>query len=348
MNLRTLAGACALLCAFAPAGLAAGAQYVAVKGADWALELDLNSFGLEPAEDADYDHDVNHRLKTGMSEDGLLLTVFIERLPKAYEEKIKTGVGCRNFYWESLKKFPVPAADTKRMEYRGMALLQRDFEDVKENGVFMQRSVHAYLFRSPYCVDLHISKTNYQAGDAALLNKFINRVRLVNDYKPAPGAPVTPEEAAPQGEAADGGKALEAELNSGIMAHMSGDYKTAAEKLGRVLESEKKQRTLTDRMLIPVIDNLGISYGQLGNFQKSQETLDYGLQLFPTHTPFNYNKACGYAEAGDLDSALAQLDKAYANNPKLKPYLPNPARDSSFAKFRKDPKFKQFLKRNDK
>lgn len=305
-------------------------RHLAVKGADWAVALDLESFGLAPVEDIDYKKGTSRRLKTGMSDEGLMVSVFIEPLPKAYAGKIKTSLGCRNLYWESQKKFPIQAKDTRRMAYRGMALLQRDYEDVREDGVFTQRSVRAYLFHPGYCVDLHVSKTNYQTGDAAILNKFLNRVKLVKNYKPGEA------EAAP---------ASEGDLNGGIMAYMSGDYKNAAEKLGRVVENEKRKRSLSDRMLIPVVDNLGVAYGQLGQFQKSQETLDYGLSLFPSHTPFNYNKACGYAEAGDLDKAITELEKAYANNPKLKPYLPNPERDSSFAKYRNEPEFVAFLKR---
>jgi tetratricopeptide (TPR) repeat protein len=164
------------------------------------------------------------------------------------------------------------------------------------------------------------------------------------EAKAAPAALAAP--GAAQDKEVLGQGELKSALNSGIKSYMGGDYKTASENFERVLASEKKQRTLTDRMLIPVIDNLGVSYGQIGNFTKSQETLDYGLSLFPAHTPFNYNKACGYGETGDMKSALAELQKAYDNNPRLKPYLPNAAQDPSFAKFRSDPAFKKFLERN--
>lgn len=319
-------------------------RHLAVNGASWAVSFDLDSFGLEPVEEVDYNKGSSRRLKTGMTDEGLMLSVFVEPIPRASVGKIKTSLGCRNLYGAAQKKFPIQAKETKRMEYRGMALLQRDYEEVREDGVFTQRSVRAYLFHQGHCVDLHISKTNYETGDGAILNKFLNRVKLVKDYKPAAEAATAAETAAAKPEAA--APASEEDLNGGIMAYMSGDYKNAAEKFGRVVEREKKQRTLGDRTLIPVIDNLGIAYGQLGQYEKSQAALDYGLSLFPSHTPFNYNKACGFAEAGDLDKAIAELEKAYANNPRLRPYLSNPARDSSFAKYRSDPRFIAFLKRS--
>lgn len=328
-----------------------GTYYLSAKGTNWALAFDIASFGLEPVENASYNRGTSQRMKTGMGEDGFMVSAFIEPLTAAQAAKIKSSVGCRNLYWEKLKNFPIPAQDTKRMAYRGMALLQNDYEQPREDGVFFQRSVHAYLFHPGYCVDLHVSKSDYQSGDSAELNRFLNKVRLVKNYRaPAGDAGEQAGGANPKpggsGPKSGGGAPLEESLNAGIMAYMGGDYKAAALNFGRVLESEKKERTLSDRGLIPVIDHLGESYGRLGDFAKAHETLDYGLSLFPTHTPFNYNKACAYGEAGDLDKVLAELEKAYANNPRLKPYLPNPARDSSFAKFRGDQKFKDFLARN--
>jgi len=350
MNKNTLTGVVAVLFGLLPAaqaqtGNAEGVYYLAVKGADWALAFNTDLFGLEPMENAAYGNGANQRMKTDMSAEGLMVSAFIERLTNGQAAKIKSSVGCRNLYWEKLKNFPIPAQNLKRMEYRGMSLLQADYEEVKDDGVFEQRSVHAYLFHPGYCVDLHVSKSDYQAGDAPLLNKFLNRIRLVTDYRP-PATESEPQAADAPPQAGDSGARLEATLQAGIMAYMGGDYKKAAANLASVLESEKKNRTLSDRMLIPLIDHLGESYGRLGEFKKAHEALDYGISLFPTQTQLNYNKACAYGEMGELDNALAELEKAYANNPKRKPYLPNPATDSSFAKFRSEPKFKEFLKRN--
>ncbi|OGR63034.1 MAG: hypothetical protein A2X31_00530 [Elusimicrobia bacterium GWB2_63_22] len=329
----------------AQTGNAEGLYYLAVKGADWALAFNTELFGLEPMENVAYGNGANQRMKTDMSADGLMVSAFIERLTAAQADKIKSNVGCRNLYWEKLKNFPIPAQNIKRMQYRDMSLLQADYEQVKDDGVFEQRSVHAYLFHPGYCADLHISKSEYQPGDAPLLNKFLNRIRLVKDYRP-PAAEAEPQAADSTPQAGDSGAPLQNMLQAGITAYMGGDYRKAAANMGQVLESEKTNRTLSDRMLIPLVDNLGESYGRLGDFKKAHETLDYGISLFPTHTQLNYNKACAYGEAGELDNALAELEKAYANNPKRKPYLPNPATDSSFAKFRSEPKFKEFLKRN--
>ncbi|MGD9642438.1 MAG: tetratricopeptide repeat protein [Elusimicrobiales bacterium] len=334
--------------AAAQAGGGEGEYLLAAKGADWALAFNTELFGLAPLESVPYGNGANQRMKTDISPEGLMLSAFIERLTPAQAAKIKTSAGCRNLYWEKLKSFPIPAQNLKRMEYRGMSLLQADYEQVKEDGVFTQRSVHAYLFNPGYCADVHISKSDYQSGDAPLLNKFLNRIRLVKNYRPQPAG---------EGEQPPGGHAprpggsgtqLQETLQAGIMAYMSGDYKKAADNMGRVLESEKKTRTLSERTLIHVIDNLGESYGRLGDFKKAHETLDYGISLFPAQTQLNYNKACAYGEEGELDKAIAELEKAYANNPARKPYLPNPATDSSFAKFRSEPKFKEFLRRNGK
>jgi tetratricopeptide (TPR) repeat protein len=304
-------------------------QYLAAPGADWALAFQMKEFGLETVENSVYNGGTSRKLKTGMSEKQLMLSVFIERLPAAAAAKIKSSSDCRDLYWESQKNFPLPVKTTSRNQFRDMALLQREIE--MGDGL-LQKSVRAYLYAPGYCVDLHISKTDYRAGDSALLNGFLKQVKLVKDYK----QPAEPE--------ADSG--LDDAANAGIMAHMSGDHKNAIKNLSRVLESEKKQRTRPGRSLIPLIDALGVSYGMDKDYKKALETFEYGLSLFPTHTPFNYNRACTYAEAGDLDKALAELELAYTGNPKMKPFLPNPARDSSFAKYRSDPKFRDFLARN--
>lgn len=76
-----------------------------------------------------------------------------------------------------------------------------------------------------------------------------------------------------------------------------------------------------------------------------KKTFEYGLTKRPDDPNFYYNLACAYAEAGDLDQALVNLRKAFQNKEnRIKgESIPDPAKDSSFAKYLNDKRFKEFL-----
>jgi tetratricopeptide (TPR) repeat protein len=134
-------------------------------------------------------------------------------------------------------------------------------------------------------------------------------------------------------------------LSEGSAAFLARDFQRAIVFYGKAIELEKKTPTLSQNIWRVAVDNLGMSYGVTGNNQKAKEVFQYGLSKDAKYPMFHYNLACSQAELRDLDGAIASLKQAYAFKSNMIPgeRLPNPARDSSFARFLSNDKFRKAL-----
>jgi tetratricopeptide (TPR) repeat protein len=135
-------------------------------------------------------------------------------------------------------------------------------------------------------------------------------------------------------------------LKAADTAYQRHNYRKAVEFYEKIIEFEKRQPKLDKSTWRVAVDNLGMSYIELGENDKAKQILEYGLSKDHTYPMFYYNLARVYAEMDDLDASLANLRKAfeYRNNLMPNEHLPNPATDVSFARFMRNERFLKAVK----
>ncbi len=138
-------------------------------------------------------------------------------------------------------------------------------------------------------------------------------------------------------------------LRDGSRAYLARDFGRAAELYARALELEQRQPSLSRDDWRTLVDNLGMSYGISGKLERARETFQYGLSRDPNYPMFHYNLACTYAEMGERDPAIAELELAfrYRENMIEGEEMPDPRQDTSFARYLGDETFAQALWRID-
>lgn len=120
------------------------------------------------------------------------------------------------------------------------------------------------------------------------------------------------------------------------------DFKKAIEYYGRAFELEQKERRLDTDSWRTLVKELTDAYGATSDLGRARATLDLAVLQDPTYPWFYYYLARIYAFHEDMDSAIASLEKAFANRENAgKPDpLPSPLSDSTFKKFWKVEKFR--------
>lgn len=134
--------------------------------------------------------------------------------------------------------------------------------------------------------------------------------------------------------------------HKGHLLYLRKDYRGAASALAAALELERRERRLDTATWRGLVSNLIDSYGASGDAARAKEVMDYGAQADPAYATFQLALARYYARLGDLDNAIAHLEKA-APLPKEGRFATaryDPAQDPAFDKFRKDERFRKALK----
>jgi tetratricopeptide (TPR) repeat protein len=136
-------------------------------------------------------------------------------------------------------------------------------------------------------------------------------------------------------------------LRDGSRAFLSRDFRTAADLYARALELEKQRPILSRDQWRTLVDNLGMAYGISGQLEPARETFEYGLARDPEYPMFHYNLACAYAEMGQREAAIAELELAFRYRANLieGEDMPDPRADSSFARYLLDAEFERALDR---
>jgi tetratricopeptide (TPR) repeat protein len=135
-------------------------------------------------------------------------------------------------------------------------------------------------------------------------------------------------------------------LGEGSAFYLRHDYKNAIGPYQRALDLEKANRTLNDTLWRVLIDNLGMAYGITGDLKHAKETFEYGISKDAQYPLFYYNLACTYGEMDDMEKAIDNLKLAFERKANIikGEKMPDPSKDSSFARFMDNPKFKTALK----
>jgi tetratricopeptide (TPR) repeat protein len=149
--------------------------------------------------------------------------------------------------------------------------------------------------------------------------------------------------AAAQGDSA---KAVMDLMEEGSYHFLKHDFQAAIPPYQKALELEKQDRKLSNTLWKVLVDNLGMAYGITGNLDKAKETFEYGISKEPDYPMFYYNMACTHAEKENMDKAIEYLRLASDRRENMLPGepFPDPAKDDSFARFMKNPKFLAALK----
>jgi len=113
----------------------------------------------------------------------------------------------------------------------------------------------------------------------------------------------------------------------------------AVEAYTQARELDFKDHSLAlDRRRV-VNNNLAYVLASTKEYEKSIAVLEPSIKDDPEYGAYVYNLACDYSEMGDLDKALTLLKHAWELRDSF--VFPNILVDSSFGRWRNDPRFQQ-------
>jgi len=250
--------------------------------------------------------------------DGVYLSAFVEVAPRPGNNE-----DVRSDWWNGTKKnSPLPVQDihlTSTPSAAEVRYIVKEYQGIKDH-----RSVHAYYGGEQIWAEVHISKTpSPNVEDEVLFNRILERVKMVQDFSPS----------------------SRDWFLVGSTYYRTRDYKKASLYLQRALDLEKQSAQLDPVLWKVLVDNLGMAYGISGDLSHAKSVFEYGLSKDPEYPLFYYNLACTFGEMKQMQPAMDNLKLAFERRKNVIPgeHMPDPANDDSFAKFMKDPKFREFV-----
>jgi len=265
----------------------------------------------------------NFELIKKIGNDIVSITGFIE--PKPLPD-VKNSKDCKNYYLEKIKKMPLRYANLAESKYRGMFIVGRDVFLNPEDKSKISKNINVFNYIDDYCIDIHISKTLFRKCDSASLNKIINTIKIISPYS----------------------NNIYDYYNFGnIFFYYARDYKTAINYYEKAIEMDKNEKKLGKKDLISAIDNSGMAYAMMKDYKTAIFRFNSGLSKFTDYPSFYYNRSCAFAELGEREKALLDLELALKNRDKLLKgeRFPDPSTDLSFKSIRDDYRFINLLKK---
>lgn len=126
------------------------------------------------------------------------------------------------------------------------------------------------------------------------------------------------------------------------------EHGAAVAALEKALDLERGRRQLGESNWRQLIMALANALGAADDAARAREVLEYAVGPDPTYAPFHYGLARLHGFFGEMDRAVASLQKSYEHAPKPGGFflgvLPDPLTDVAFRKFKDDPKFRDALK----
>jgi Tfp pilus assembly protein PilF len=123
-------------------------------------------------------------------------------------------------------------------------------------------------------------------------------------------------------------------------------FNAAADEYAAAIKADAAQKQLSDDEARQVNDQFGVATAMAGNLPKAKGIFEDAIKADPDYPLYRYNLACTFAEMGDLDNALVHLKAAWARRRNLAEgeSFPDPRQDSSFKKYRDDPRFQDAVR----
>ncbi len=280
-------------------------------GISWALKIEAPGFVVVAKE---LDADGNGiKLKAEDTRNQITISAFIE------EAVAKGGAeACREYHWSLTRKGPLDLEDPRLFETGPLAVVEFNIPKVAATKL-NQKHVNAYLAQDGYWMGVEITRNFHDAKWDPLLLSILEHITIDTAYVPT----------------------IQEQFGHARFYYLKRDYRSAAGQYEKILERTGPGSSLNRDSWRALVNQLGMSYGLSGESAKTRDLLLWAIPNDPEYPLFHYILACAYAEMGDPDSALERLRLAYRYKANLRPgeTFPDPRKDPSFKKLRKDKRF---------
>lgn len=253
---------------------------------------------------------------------GLMMTLWVEPAKNSGGAK-----AARDEWWPPMKKRidSMGSAMKNNRMYETAAYAAVEYLIPEFQGrPISQQNVRIFIAAGDVWSEIHLSRPLFKPGDEKYFQQVLDTVKPLSEFDP--------------------GSMEYMGYASGL--YMRQEYAQAAKVYQKALDLEKQDRTLNKTLWFVLVDNLGMSYGITKDYKRAREVFEYGLSQEPEYPLFYYNMACLHAELGELDPAIANLQKAFARRANVLPgeKMPDPMTDDSFARYTKNPAFVKAVK----
>jgi tetratricopeptide (TPR) repeat protein len=189
-------------------------------------------------------------------------------------------------------------------------------------GKIDQQNLLAVAASATACAEIHISKTSYKPADDAAMAALLDGFKFEPDYEPT---------------------SQDYFVLATFYYQVFKSYESAAVYYQRVLDTFPVQASRNDRRVI--IDQLSMSYGISGDLKKSRAVNEDAIKSDPGYPLYYYNLACADAEQGKVKDAQMHLQQAFERKGNLiaGEKMPDPAKDDSILKLKKNKEFWDFV-----
>lgn len=261
------------------------------------------------------------------------------------EARIREGLKSRRFSKDSVrqvehKQFPLVAFTLPEYDARvGMFPTYNPFPGgspfpLSMGGVPLAggrwkaaRGVEAFVVHDDTWISLRFVSSEHKDGGEQLLRSLLDSLKIVDTANPT-----TSFDFYQLGRA-------HVELK---------EYGPAVEALSQALALERQKRELSQPDWRQLVMTLANARGATDDVLRAREVLEYGAAAEPTYAFFHHGLARLHAYLGDLDAAIASLDKAYEHAPQDAYFITwpmyEPTADAAFKKFKDVPKFRDAVK----
>ena len=171
------------------------------------------------------------------------------------------------------------------------------------------------------CAEVHISKDLYTPSDEAAMQAALQAFSFDADYSPI----------------------AQDYYLAGALFYQAKSFAAAAVYYQRALDTLPAEAPLSARRV--VTDQLSMSYGISGQIKLSRAVNEAAIKTDPDYPLYYYNLACADAEQGKAADAKTHLQQAYDRRANMLPneQFPDPTKDDSILKLKKDKEFWAFV-----
>jgi len=151
-------------------GRKAGTQALSLAGKTWSLLVDLPGFKRD--DEGTRPDGSGTMIQASNKKTNLVASVFLES-----RSDLGSTEECKADYWAKASESPLPQSEVQHVTVGSMAAvhwLVREYRGLP----LMQKNVNAYLYRDGVCIDVHLSKVQYEPKDEALFTAVLASVRF--------------------------------------------------------------------------------------------------------------------------------------------------------------------------
>jgi tetratricopeptide (TPR) repeat protein len=185
-----------------------------------------------------------------------------------------------------------------------------------------EKRLFGFNLADPLCAKIQIVKPSYQQGDEPVLKAALDAFVFEPDYTPT---------------------STDYSTLGALLYKFMKSYASAAVYYQRALDTLPSDAPLQIRRVL--VDQLSMSYGISGQLKHSRAVNEAAIQTDPDYPLYYYNLACADAEQGKAADAKLHLQQAFDRKANTLPgeHLPDPTKDDSILKLKKDKSFWTFV-----